>query len=212
MNIKLLDLFCCGGGAGMGYKRAGFEVTGVDITHQPKYPFNFVRDDAINYLINNHHKYDVIHASPPCQNNTKATLTHKANGKEYECFIERTREALLKIDKPFIIENTMDAPLINPITLCGSMFGLKTYRHRLFESNIELSVPAHPKHIAKNTKMGRKPVPGEFIQVVGHFSGVPFAQEAMGIDWLGQKELAQAIPPAYTEFIGRQIIKNIFNK
>ena len=210
-KLKLLDLFCCGGGAGMGYHQAGFEVTGVDINPQPKYPFDFVQGDAIEYLINNHHKYDAIHASPPCQNNTKATMVHKANGKVYECFIERVREQLVKIGKPFIIENTMDAPLIKPVVLCGSMFGLKTYRHRLFESNINLTVPAHPKHVAKNTKMGRKPVDGEFIQVVGHFSGVPFAQKAMGIDWLGQKELAQAIPPAYTEYLGVQIL-NALNK
>ena len=205
-KLRLLDLFCCGGGAGMGYHQAGFEVTGIDINPQPKYPFEFIQTDAIEYLRDNHHKYDAFHASPPCQANTKSTLVHRANGKEYECFIERVRGLLAEIGKPFIIENTMDAPLIKPVTLCGSMFGLKTYRHRLFESNINLTVPAHPEHIAKNTKMGRKPVPGEFIQVVGHFSGVPFAREAMGIDWLGQKELAQAIPPAYTKYLGKQLL------
>lgn len=193
----------------MGYKLAGFEVTGVDIAPQPKYPFEFVLEDAIKYLVENHHKYDAIHASPPCQNNTRSTMVHKAKGKEYECFIERTRDALLKIGKPFIIENTMDAPLIEPVVLCGAMFGLKTYRHRLFESNIKLEVPDHPVHTAKNTKMGRRPVDGEFIQVVGHFSGVQFAKKAMGINWLGQKELAQAIPPAYTEYLGKQLISAI---
>lgn len=208
-KLKLLDLFCCGGGAGKGYHDAGFEVTGIDINPQPKYPFEFIQADAIEYLINNHHKFDVIHASPPCQNNTKSTKVHKAAGKVYECFIERVRNELIKIGKPFVIENTMDAPLIEPVTLCGSMFGLKTYRHRLFESNFKINVPVHPVHVAKNTKMGRKPVDGEFIQVVGHFSGVKFAQKAMGIDWLGQKELAQAIPPAYSEFIGKQIIKSM---
>jgi DNA (cytosine-5)-methyltransferase 1 len=206
MKLKLLDLFCCGGGAGMGYSNVGFDVTGVDINPQHKYPFEFVQGDAIEYLINNHHKYDAIHASPPCQNNTKSTLVHKASGKKYDCFIARTREALIRIGKPFIIENTMDAPLIDPIMLCGGMFGLKTYRHRLFESNLKLTVPHHPVHVAKNAKMGRAPNVGEFIQVVGHFSGVKFAQEAMGIEWLGQKELAQAIPPIYTEFLGAQLM------
>ena len=203
---KLLDLYCCGGGAAMGYSQAGFDVTGIDINPQPKYPFKFIQADALEYLKNNHHKYDVIHASPPCQNNTSATKVHKAAGKVYECFIERTRALLEKIGKPYIIENTMDAPLVDPIVLCGSMFGLKTYRHRLFESNINLTAPEHPIHVAKSTKMGRKPVDGEFIQVVGHFSGVKFAQDAMKIDWLGQKELAQAIPPAYTEHLGKQIL------
>lgn len=184
----------------MGYSNSGFDVVGVDIMPQPKYPFDFILSDAIEYLLENHQRFDAIHASPPCQNNTRSTLVHKSKGKEYECFIERTRRELIKIGKPFIIENTMDAPLIDPVILCGSMFGLKTYRHRLFESNINLKAPYHPSHQAKNTKMGRKPVDGEYIQVVGHFSGVKFAQQAMGIDWLGQKELAQAIPPAYTKF------------
>ncbi len=208
---KLLDLYCCGGGAGKGYELAGFDITGVDINQQPKYPFEFVKGDAIEYLLKHGHEYDAIHASPPCQNNTSATKVHKAAGKVYECFIERTREALIKIGKPYIIENTMDAPLISPVTLCGAMFGLKTYRHRIFKSNISLKTPAHPAHVAKSTKMGRKPIDGEFIQVVGHFSGVKFAQDAMGISWLGQKELAQAIPPAYTEYLGLQLITALPN-
>ena len=208
-KLRLLDLYCCGGGAGVGYSRSGFEVVGVDIEHQPKYPFKLIQSDAIEYLLKHGHEYDAIHASPPCQNNTSSTKVHKAAGKVYECFIERTREALIKVGKPYIIENTMDAPLLNPVVLCGLMFGLKTYRHRLFESNIKLTAPNHSKHIAKNTKMGRKPIDGEFIQVVGHFSGVGFAREAMGIDWLGQKELAQAIPPAYTEYVGKQLIAHI---
>lgn len=203
--MKLLDLYCCGGGAAKGYANAGFEVTGVDITPQPKYPYEFVLSDAIEYVKNNYHKFDAIHASPPCQKFTKAGKEHRKNGKVYDDFLELTRDTLKEIGIPYIIENVPDAPMENPIQLCGSMFGLKTYRHRLFESNINLVAPSHPTHIAKNTKMGRAPVEGEFIQVVGHFSGVPFAQQAMGIDWLGQKELAQAIPPAYTEYLGYQL-------
>jgi len=195
MKPKLLDLFCCGGGAGMGYHKAGFDVTGVDIVKQPKYPFEFILSDAIEYLSANHQCFDVIHASPPCQPYTKASKEHRMNGKIYADFLEETRQLCSEIGKPYIIENVPDAPMKNPIILCGSMFGLKTYRHRLFESNIKLVAPEHPAHIAKSTKMGRPPKEGEFIQVVGHFSGVPFARKAMGIDWLGQKELAQAIPP-----------------
>ena len=186
----------------MGYNNAGFEVVGIDIVHQPKYPFQFIQSDALEYLKENHHLFDAIHASPPCQAYTKASKEHRKNGKEYADFLEATRALCKEVGKPYIIENVPDAPMEDPVVLCGAMFGLKTYRHRQFESNILLNVPEHPVHIAK---MGRKPKEGEFIQVVGHFSGVPFAREAMGIDWLGQKELAQAIPPAYTEFLGWQL-------
>ena len=210
-KLKLLDLFCCAGGAGHGYSLAEFEVTGVDIDPQPKHPkhMKFVQSCALEYLKNHHHEFDVIHASPPCQAHTKASKVARAGGKEYECFIERVRVMLKEIGKPYIIENVPGAPMEDPFELCGAMFGLKTYRHRLFESNMEIKVPAHPEHVAKNCKMGRAPKPGEYIQVVGHFSGVPFAREAMGIGWMGQKELAQAIPPVYTEFIGKQIIKSL---
>lgn len=189
----------------MGYYQAGFDVAGVDIAPQPKYPFEFVQADALEYLAAHWHEFDVVHASPPCQAFTKAGKEHRKNGKVYADFLELTRDALKEIGKPYIIENVPDAPMENPVELCGAMFGLKTYRHRLFESNIPLVVPEHPKHIAKNAKMGRPPKEGEFIQVVGHFSGVAFAKEAMGINWLGQKELAQAIPPSYTEYLGLQL-------
>ena len=189
----------------MGYHLAGFDVVGVDIEKQPKYPFEFVQSDALEYLEAHWHEYDVIHASPPCQAFTKAGKEHRKKGKVYADFLSLTREALKNTGKPYIIENVPDAPMENPIMLCGAMFGLKTYRHRLFESNVPLYVPDHPVHTSPNAKMGRPPKKGEFIQVVGHFSGVPFAREAMGIDWLGQKELAQAIPPAYTEFLGLQL-------
>ncbi len=204
-KLKLLDLYCCGGGAGMGYHNAGFEVVGVDIAPQPKYPFEFVQSCALKYLEERGHEFDAIHASPPCQAFTKAGKEHRAKGKVYDDFLSQTREALRQLGKPYIIENVPDAPMDNPILLCGSMFGLKTYRHRLFESNLDLRAPRHPEHVAKNAKMGRAVKSGEFIQVVGHFSGVSFAREAMGINWLGQKELAQAIPPSYTEYLGRQI-------
>jgi len=200
--MKVLDLFCCGGGAGMGYHQAGFEVTGVDIAPQPKYPFVFVLGDALGYVKSHGHEFDLIHASPPCQAFTPATKQWRKEGKVYEDFISATRGALKATGKPCVIENVVGSPLIGPITLCGAMFGLKTYRHRLFETSFEVVEPPHPKHIAPQTKMGRPPKEGEFIQVVGHFSGVSFAQEAMGISWLGQKELAQAIPPAYTKYIG----------
>jgi DNA (cytosine-5)-methyltransferase 1 len=209
MKPTLLDLYCCAGGAGFGYEQAGFDVTGVDIEPQPKHRGKFIQADAIQYLKEHGHKYDVIHASPPCQAYSMASMQFRKAGKEYVDLIEATREELMKIGKPYIIENVPGSPLINPIELCGAMFGMRTYRHRLFESNIELEVPPHPKHIAPNAKMGRPVKEGEFIQYVGHFPGVKFVQEMTGLRWLGQKELAQSIPPQYTKFIGEQIIKQL---
>ena len=203
----LLDLYCCAGGAGYGYWLSGFDVVGVDIEPQPKHKGKeFIQSDAIEYLKANFHKYDAIHASPPCQHYSIASMQFRKAGKEYVDLIEATREELIKTGKPYVIENVPGSPLINPIELCGSMFGMRTYRHRLFESNIELIAPPHPKHIAPNTKMGRKPKPDEFIQYVGHFSGVQEVREMTGLWWMGQKELAQSIPPQYTQYIGEQLL------
>lgn len=177
---KLLDLYCCGGGAGHGYEQAGFDVTGIDIEPQQKHKGKFIQADAIEYL--------------------------KAHWQEYVDLIALTRIELQKTGLPYIIENVPGSPLINPIELCGAMFGMKTYRHRLFESNIKLIAPEHPKHISKNTKMGRKPINGDFIQYVGHFSGVKEVQEMTGLHWLGQYELAQSIPPQYTKYLGMQLM------
>lgn len=203
---KLLDLYCCGGGAGYGYVQAGYDVTGVDIEPQPKHRGNFIQADAIEYLKAHFREYDVIHASPPCQAYSMASMQFRKGGKEYVDLIEVTRRELIKTGKPYIIENVPGSPLINPIELCGSMFGMRTYRHRLFESNIELKAPPHPEHTAPNAKMGRKPKDGEFIQYVGHFSGVGLVQEMTGLYWLGQGELAQSIPPQYTKYIGEQLM------
>ena len=209
MKPKLLDLYCCGGGAGYGYEQSGFEVTGIDIAPQPKHRGAFIQADAIEYLKAHWHEYDVIHASPPCQAYSMASMQFRIVGKEYVDLIEITRAELIKTGKPYIIENVPGSPLINPIELCGAMFGMRTYRHRLFESNIELLAPVHLKHVAPNAKMGRPPKDWEFIQYVGHFPGVKLVQEMTGLHWLGQKELAQSIPPQYTKFIGEQIIKQL---
>ena len=209
MKPKILDLFCCGGGAGKGYADAGFEVVGVDILPQPKYPFEFHCADALEFLKDNHGDFDAVHASPPCQAYTSSTKHWRGEGRKYPDYVALTRAALDATGLPYVIENVPSSPLQDPMMLCGEMFGLKTYRHRLFESNCNIHAPPHPPHSAPQTKMGRPPKDGEYIQVVGHFSGVPFAREAMEIDWLGQKELAQAIPPAYTKFIGLQIMEII---
>lgn len=207
MRPRLLDLFCCAGGAGMGYHRAGFDVVGVDIAPQRHYPFAFHRRDAVEFLRIHGKRFDAIHASPPCQAFTNA---QRIQGNDHPDLIEPTRELLLELGKPYVIENVVGAPLLDPVLLCGSMFdGLQTYRHRLFESNFDIQVPEHPAHVARLTKMGRTPIEGEFMHVVGNFSGVKKARAAMGIDWMVRDELREAIPPAYTEFIGRQMLAQI---
>lgn len=207
----VLDLFCCAGGAGVGYWQAGFNVIGVDIAPQPRYPFTFVQADALDVLRGQIaglgiRQFAVIHASPPCQ---LFSNTQRIRGNEHPDLIGPTRDLLVPLGIPYVIENVMGAKdeLIDPVMLCGAMFPeLRVYRHRLFESSVELSTPAHPAHTHKQTKMGRTPVSGEFIHVVGNFSGVEYAKQAMGIDWMGRDELREAIPPAFTKYIGLQLL------
>ena len=209
MTPKLLDLFCCQGGAGMGYHRAGFEVTGVDLFPQPRYPFPFHQRDAVDFLRINGKRFDAVHASPPCQAFTNA---QKLMGNEHPELIDPVREVLLELGLPFVIENVPGAPLESPFELCGAMFGLGTYRHRLFETNFHVEVPDHPKHLARTTKMGRKPIDGEMMHVVGNFSGVEKAKQAMGIDWMNRDGLRESIPPAYTQHIGAYLMDEVLNR
>jgi DNA (cytosine-5)-methyltransferase 1 len=197
---RLLDLFGGAGGAGMGYRQAGWEVVGVDIHPQPRYPFEFHQSDALKFLLEHHEEFDAFHASPPCQAWTKAQRLQK---NDHPDFIAATRSAFELIGKPWVIENVPDSPLINPVELCGCMFsGLGTYRPRLFETSFGICQPPHQEHLAKTTKMGRSPRDGEYMHVVGNFSGVDKAREAMGIPWMTRDELAESIPPSYTEYIG----------
>ena len=203
--LKLLDLYCGAGGAAMGYHLAGIdEIVGIDSQPQPRFPFDFIQDDAIKFLARHGEEFDLIHASPPCQLYSK---THRIMHGNHPDLIERTRDILLEIGKPFIIENVINAPLHNPIMLCGAMFGLRTYRHRLFEiCPYVLNPPPHPQHLTPTTKMGRKLKPGTFMIICGNFAGVDDAREIMQTDWMIGREMAQAIPPAYTEWIGREIL------
>lgn len=207
--MRCLDLFCGAGGAGMGYHQAGFEVVGWDIEHHPDYPFEHHVGDALEVLadVDYVRSFDLVHASPPCQAYTNAA---KIMRHTHPDLVDPVRQLLESAGVPYVIENVPGAPLLHPITLCGAMFpGLKTYRHRLFESNLPLSAPPHPQHIAPTTKMGRPPREGEFMHVVGNFSGVNAAREAMGISWMTRDDLREAIPPAYTEHIGRQIAEHL---
>lgn len=204
---RLLDLFCGAGGAGEGYHRAGFEVVGVDINPQPRYPFEFHRADAIEFLLAHGRSFDAIHASPPCQ---AYTLAQRIRSRKHPELIDTTRAALNEIGLPWVIENVPGSPLINPIELCGAMFpNLQVYRHRLFESSIPLVIPDHPVHQHPIAKMGRPAGDGQFMHVVGNYSGVSRARTAMGITWMIRNELSEAIPPAYTEFVGRQLMEHL---
>jgi DNA (cytosine-5)-methyltransferase 1 len=207
--MKALDLFCCAGGASMGLHQAGFEVTGVDIVHHKNYPFQFVQADATKLDIEFLRQFDLIWASPPCQTYTLAGQQWRKNGKKYPDLVEKTRKILQMSRIPYVIENVPQAPLLKPIMLCGAMFGLKTYRHRCFESNFVICEPEHPKHIHPNAKMGRPTKEGEFLQIVGHFSGVKQAQEMFGTPWMTQGELAEAIPPAYSKHIAEQFLTSL---
>jgi DNA (cytosine-5)-methyltransferase 1 len=209
---RLLDLFCGAGGAAMGYHRAGFEVVGVDITPQPRYPFEFHQGDAMTWPLDG---YDAIHASPPCKRFTD--LAHMWNRLEHPDLLTPTRERLTANGHPWVIENVEGAPMSNFITLCGSAFGLTTTRaelrrHRRFESSIEwpVFIPACA-HGARSRVIGvygghgrdrRRRVNGQDFPTTDRRS-------AMGIDWMTGEELNQAIPPAYTEWIGAQLLAEL---
>lgn len=207
MRPRILDLFCGQGGAGYGYHLAGFDVTGVDIRPQPLYPgcLTFVHGDALEYLREHGHEFDFLHASPPCRAHTKARGGVRIQYQHPE-LIEPTRELLVQTGRPWVIENVPGAPLRNPVRLCGEMFGLSMYRHRMFETSFPLTQPEHPRHTVPVAKMGRKPQSGEYWSIAGNFSGVKEASVAMGMPWANQDGLRQAIPPVYTEWIGRQLM------
>jgi DNA (cytosine-5)-methyltransferase 1 len=213
----LLDTFCKAGGATRGYQRAGFRVFGVDIAPQPNYVGDdFHQGDALEFTAEHSHEFDAIHASPPCQDHstTKALGGHHGTG----WMLAATRAILMKGSVPWVIENVDGAPLArqpdlfgaNGLELCGCMFpelrGL-LYEARLFETSFPVPQLSHCRHRWPQTKMGRPPQPGECMQVTGHFSGVAEAQRRMGADWMTQGELAQAIPPAYTEYVGACLLK-----
>jgi DNA (cytosine-5)-methyltransferase 1 len=210
---RLLDLFCCAGGAGAGYAAAGFEVVGVDIDPQPRYPFAFIQADATTLDRRFLRFFDAIHASPPCQSYTPLGALHPH--KTYPDLVEPTRAMLEAAGLPWVMENVMSAPLVKErsITLCGGMFGLRTYRHRRFENNVGLVAPEHPPHVIRTATKQRKQrwAEGWHVSITGDV-GTYVGPEAMGIDWMSGDELSEAIPPAYTEFLGRQLLAHIQNQ
>jgi DNA (cytosine-5)-methyltransferase 1 len=209
--FKILDLFCGAGGASMGYSLAGFNVTGVDIKPQPHYPFNFIQADALSYDLTG---YDAIHASPPCQLFTKYMNLKKNRVYEHLNLIPETRLKLINSGLPYIIENVPGAPLIDPIQLCGTSFNIEVRRHRIFESNIEIfSIPCNHKRFLERKYPGSTNRPnGRTVCNIGEWK-VPkeLQQKAMDINWMDVSELSQAIPPAYTKFIGSQILAHLLS-
>ncbi len=195
----------------MGYYRAGWDVVGVDIKPQPHYPFMFVQDDALHFLRRNFSLFDAVHASPPCQAFSTLNNGRWGNSTGHPDLIEPTRQALVEIGLPYIIENVVGSPLVDPIRLCGSSFDLRIVveekefelrRHRLFESNVRLEGRPCDHRSATMGVYGHGRGGGPLR---GRSANKAQAAEIMGIDWCGRDGIAQAIPPAYTEYLGRQL-------
>ncbi len=224
----LLDLFCGAGGCAVGYRRAGFDVVGVDIEPQPRYPFRFVQGDALEHLAAHGREYDAIHASPPCQ--AFSTMRVMGNAREHSDLLTPTRELLLRNGKPWVIENVSGAPLdtghvglfgTGGVVLCGSMFGLATEkyelrRHRLFETPFPIQQLAcrhgnkevigfYGDHARsrQRTVNGHRDRGGD---IQGNDRKMPLVRDLMGIDWMLWHEATQAIPPAYTEHVGKNLL------
>jgi len=203
----LLDLFCGAGGAAMGYDQAGFEVVGVDIKPQPHYPFEFIQGDALNWLERwgEWPPYAAIHASPPCQAYTQAQRLQK---NEHPDLLPESRRLLDATGRPYVIENVPGAPMPNYVQICGQGIGLQVRRHRWFESNRPLmGVPCHHTW--------------PYLTIYGHAAewrhgtherfrtSALAGKDAMGVPWMTRDEMAQAIPPAYTQFIGEQLLEHL---
>jgi len=225
---RLLDLFCGAGGAAMGYYRAGFDVVGVDIVNQPRYPFEFHQGDALEYCAAHGAEFDVIHASPPCQVHTKLKALHAQSGyfDRHVDLVPQTRDLLQSMGKPYVIENVIGAPLVDPVILCGTMFDLgcvckdgkyrQLWRHRQFELSF-FSLTLTCQH--KGEPIGVYGNGGTQAKTVwnggtnrGYMGAKPERIKAMQIGWMKNSELSQAIPPAYTEYIGAQLLQALERK
>ena len=216
---RLIDLFCGAGGAATGYHRAGFDVIGVDIAPQPDYPFEFFQMDALSpfvWLADNWRTPDAIHASPPCQH--YSDLAHRnGNADEWPDLVPQVRELLQSTGLPYVIENVEGAPLVAPVMLCGTMFEeTAVIRHRLFETNWTLTAPEHPSHPLVFTHDKRKAHYGKldqdvsYVQVTGGGNAtIANKRRAMNMPWADNHGLNEAIPPAYTEWVGRQLLASL---
>lgn len=209
--MKVLDLFCGAGGASAGYYRAGFRVVGIDDKPQPDYPFEFIQADAMEPL---RHAlveegfvddFDLVHASPPCQLFTRAGKLREAQGHKTKHIdlLTPTLEILSQLSVPYIVENVPGSPMRRDVMLCGSMFGLKARRHRWFQTNMPLYAPGPCRHKEQGRPVGVYHVMGDEIPGGGRTAKtLEEGQQAMGIDWMPWNSLKEAIPPAYTEWLG----------
>jgi hypothetical protein len=213
---RMLDAYCCAGGATRGYQSAGFHVTGIDINPQPNYCGDeFVQGDAIEFIREHGHEFDFIASSPPCQEG--CTLTAGTNkGRVYPQLIPATRDALKATGRPWLIENPPGkAPMRRDLMLCGEMFDLAVIRHRNFElDGITVPQPKHRRHRGRVAGMRHGEwFQGPYFAVYGDGGGkgtVAEWQRAMGIDWTDvRKEIAEAIPPAYALHIGRAVMAQL---
>jgi DNA (cytosine-5)-methyltransferase 1 len=210
----LLDLCCGAGGVAKGYHRAGFDVTGIDHKDQPHYPFEFRKVDVLEALEavlsgDWDEPFAAVHASVPCQRWTAYRRKGHGVGDGYPDLIADVRDRLRDTGLPYIIENVEGAPLENPVRLCGSSFGLDVQRHRLFETNWPLFAPPCNHGWAPARFPGatnREPNSRRTVEVGVWRIPLPVQKRAMGVDWsCTLEELSEMVPPAYTEFIGRQL-------
>ncbi len=238
--MRLLDLYCCAGGATRGYQMAGFHVTGVDIRSQKRYVGDsFVQGDALEYLAAHGHEYDAIHASPPCQKYSTMTKG-RWKDRDHADLIGATRELLIASGKPYVLENVIGAPVLYPVVLCGTMFDLQTSegsqlrRHRLFECSwlnpvLMHIIPPRCNHNdgsaigvyggGQHPERRRPATIGVWGNGGGHSTrdnldhyGIEARKEAKGINWMTGDELKEAIPPAYTKFLGSELVRYMVHK
>jgi DNA (cytosine-5)-methyltransferase 1 len=207
---RLLDLFCCQGGAAKGYHDAGFDVTGVDLAPQPRYPYTFVQADALEYLAAHWREFDVVHASPPCHDHS--ALANLVGVNDTGRLLAETRAALRALPLPWVIENVPGASMRVDLMLCGGMFALRTYRHRWFEFADPMFPPQlpHPRHRVLTDSRKRRAGwdAGMHTSVTGNVT-LSVASAALDIDWMDVDGLPQAIPPAYTRVVGAHLLDQL---
>jgi DNA (cytosine-5)-methyltransferase 1 len=223
---KLLDVFAGEGGAAVGYRRAGFDIFGVDnsAARLKRYPFPHAQADAIEYILDHGHEYDIIHASPTCTGYSRATAAIPDRINRYDRLIAATRAALIDVGRPYVIENVGDArpELVDPVMLCGRMFGLAAIdddgtplvldRHRLFESSLPITAPPHPHHDRRLQVAGsyagarRDKTEARHIRHGGYVPAADIQRALIGVPWMSERGCQLSIPPAYAEHIGHQLM------
>lgn len=197
---RLLDLFCCQGGAAAGYAHAGFDVVGVDIEPQPRYPFEFHRGDALEFLSAHHGEFDAFHASPPCQDHS---VSRHSAGRDHGTgwLLAATIEAFTALGKPWVVENVGGARMRAAVTLCGSVFGLGLHRHRRFETSFEVLSPGcDPSRIRYRGREG---------EVFGNHGNSDRVREEWAVPWMSRDGISQCIPPVFTEYLGEPLMAQV---